>query len=540
MPQIQATVNRRLLSKASRLFTGTLEGRITEILQNARRAGATEVAISNQDGRVNVRDNGRGISDFARLLDLGGSDWQEAFEDSEDPAGVGLFSLAPRELTIRSNGSITTITRGGWTGAPVDVKPDSDPAPGTFLTFEDEPWNRQVVEPLAVFTGMQVSVDGEACVMQSFVGPDAVHLPEFGCRIEVRSGLTGWRRAQGRGSYDWNALVNFHGQQVGFAHHPVDESALRYLVDLTGEPTGIRLLLPARTQVVENETFEQLKQAIELEAYRYIQRRGEHRLPYKQFVRARALGIELPEATPTYSVGLLREDCGPAPVEAPLPEGFPLAKCYRFSPDNHGDREDADLVNAHLLAALGALDEPFVPVAIASRYDGYSWSKLPAIESVDLEVGRTLRSDYVWSGRLTCVESPRVTVRTSDGKTFSSPVCMAKPIPPADGEDWDEDEMLVTPEAQTRLLASHVWYHLGGWSEDGDTYDTQEFQFEQELDRFWAELMGPDERLRRRVLEALLPVQPEWRSVEVESSGQVRIHLADGSTKVIAPAESPA
>ena len=70
MEVIQARVNERLLSKADRLFTGTLDGRIIEILQNARRAGATEVHIINSDGRVTVRDNGQGISaeDQGRLF----------------------------------------------------------------------------------------------------------------------------------------------------------------------------------------------------------------------------------------------------------------------------------------------------------------------------------------------------------------------------------------------------------------------------------------------------------------------------------------
>jgi hypothetical protein len=37
MKTIRAKVNPRLLSKADRLFTGTVDGRIIEILQNARR-----------------------------------------------------------------------------------------------------------------------------------------------------------------------------------------------------------------------------------------------------------------------------------------------------------------------------------------------------------------------------------------------------------------------------------------------------------------------------------------------------------------------
>ena len=105
MERIMAAVNPRLLSKASRLFTGSLDGRITEILQNARRAGATRVEITNQDGWVKIHDNGRGIEDFSRLLDLGGSGWENSFESSEDPAGVGLFSLAPREVAVRSGGA---------------------------------------------------------------------------------------------------------------------------------------------------------------------------------------------------------------------------------------------------------------------------------------------------------------------------------------------------------------------------------------------------------------------------------------------------
>jgi len=97
---IYAKVNPRLLTKADRLFSGTVDGRIIEILQNARRAGATEVRIHNKDGFVTVQDNGSGIDDFQKLLDLGGSGWDEKMEAGEDPAGVGLFSLAPKKFLL--------------------------------------------------------------------------------------------------------------------------------------------------------------------------------------------------------------------------------------------------------------------------------------------------------------------------------------------------------------------------------------------------------------------------------------------------------
>ena len=186
METIRASVNSRLLTKASRLFTGTLAGRIIEILQNARRAGASMVEITNKNGEVTVQDNGQGIADFRKLLDLGGSGWEEAFEQSEDPAGVGLFCLAPRAVCIRSLGGVACIAGDGWTGAPVTIRPAPEPIHGTRLQFQDEPWNLATVEPLAVFTGMDVTVDGQACAKKPFVSEQAAHYPELGCRIEVR------------------------------------------------------------------------------------------------------------------------------------------------------------------------------------------------------------------------------------------------------------------------------------------------------------------------------------------------------------------
>ena len=80
---------------------------------------------------------------------------------------------------------------------------------------------------------------------------------------------------------------------------------------------------------------------------------------------------------PTFSAGLLSGGDSPEPVEVVMPEGFPLAKCYRFDAD-FKDGEESDEVNVHLLAALGTFDAPFVPVSIHGRYDGYSWASCPA------------------------------------------------------------------------------------------------------------------------------------------------------------------
>jgi hypothetical protein len=169
------------------------------------------------------------------------------------------------------------------------------------LVFWDDPWTFEVVERHAVFTGMKVIVDGKECASEPFVSEHASPHPELGCRIEVRerTALSKWHGQWKQNYHADMVLVNFHGQVVPFTYAPVGEY-LQYLVDLTGEPTGIRMMLPARTRPVENEAFGKLKAALEREAYQYIQKRGSHQLKFKEYCRAQELGIELPEAEPGF------------------------------------------------------------------------------------------------------------------------------------------------------------------------------------------------------------------------------------------------
>jgi len=530
MQTIQAKVNTRLLSKADRLFTGTLDGRIIEILQNARRAGATEVNITNKEGTVTVCDNGSGVEDFSALLDLGKSDWNEAMDDAEDPAGVGIFCLAPRRLEICSGHKKVLITEKGWTGEPVPVQKTDAQTRGTTLIFEDEPWEMGTVEMHAVFSGLKVVVDGKQCASEPFVSDDAVHYPELGCRIEVRpcNGLSQWHDGWRHSFYSEEALVNFHGQVVLLTYSPLSER-LRFLVEFTGEPTGIRLMLPARTQLVENEVFEKLKAAMEKEAYRYIQRQDKHKLHFKEYLRARDLGIELSEAEPVFTVGLLTGD-SPEPMEVAMPKDFPLAKCYRLDGNYPGARETDD-ANAHLLAAMGNFKEPFVPVTISRCYDGYSWADLPTIDKVEVTVGKELGSQGIWNELLIAVDSLSIAVHTTDGKAFKSDVSMAVLEHPVKKRTWSSMDIYVTLEARSELNSTDIWYHCGGWNDDGDTWDTQLYCFEEELEQFWAAVIGPAEFLRSKLLEAVRSFQLQWQSITIDANGALSITHTDGSVE---------
>jgi hypothetical protein len=457
----------------------------------------------------------------------------------EDPAGVGIFCLAPREVRIRSGAEEVVIAGNGWTGNPVEVHAVDESIQGTELVFEDMPWLFEIVERHAVFTGLNVTVDDRQCAREPFISSEAAapH-PELGCRIEVRefSALSQWHRDWKHSYYTEDVLVNFHGQVVLWTYTPISEH-LQFLVDLTGEPTGIRLMLPARTCLVENEAFERLKAVLEIEAYRFIQKRGSHKLKFSEYSRAKELGIELPESQPVYQVGLLSDE-PTEPVQVVKPPDLPLEKCYRLASACR-DADDPNEANAHLLSALGKFKSPFVVVDISSIYDGYRWAALPVVKRARVKVGRELARESLGSETLVAVESLQIIAHTSDGKVFCSAVPMAVRRPPrtAKRRSWCTVEVLVTLEARERLDASELWYHLGGYCEDGDTYSTQLADFEDQLNLFWAGILGPGEYVRQRLLECIEDFGIQWKQITVESSGKVWISYKDGSAQMLQPPE---
>lgn len=525
MQTIRATVSPALLQKATRLFTGSEKGRVIEILQNARRAGATKVTITNNaDKSVTVRDNGCGIEDFAMLLALGASGWEETTAVSEDPAGVGVFCLSPNIVTIRSRKQRVTFTPDVWTGAAAaEVQPD-DIDVGTEIVVQDCEWLHDIVEPVAVFSKLEVWVDGAPCASAPFVSERAVHYPELGCKVEIipLDNVNEWHERAGLSRWSRDTLLNFYGQTTRHQCAACLDIGAYVLVEMTGEPTGIRLLLPARTRLVDNEALTQLELVIEQELYKYVLRQGSHTLSFDKYKRAHELGIQLPEARPVYEIGFLEsDDLEPPAIE--VPAGFPLASCYLEGPDTGL----TDMRNAHNLAAYGKLNSPFVPVRIKLAMRGYSWAKLPYVTKVELVFGNELRTDFIGCN-LRCVDKLEVTVHTSDGNVFRADV----PVAYTDVDD-DDGYTLVTLEAE-ELDYTELWYHCGGYtSDDSDSYDTQRDNFIKVIDRFWAELGGLDVYLMQRLFDVLSDVAVNWQDLKLTRSGSMTLTLMDGTVRCV-------
>lgn len=65
---------------------------LSELIQNSRRAGATEIQFSMSDDILTITDNGKGIDNFQKLLTCAESGWSEGTMESENPFGMGWLS----------------------------------------------------------------------------------------------------------------------------------------------------------------------------------------------------------------------------------------------------------------------------------------------------------------------------------------------------------------------------------------------------------------------------------------------------------------
>jgi len=193
------------------------------------------------------------------------------------------------------------------------------------------------------------------------------------------------------------------------------------------------------------------------------------------------------------------------------------------------------------LAALGDLkDKPFVPVTIDSGYKGYSWTKLPKVTKVEVSKGKELLRHLINCGELVCFDKLSITVRTSDSKAFTSDVDMAVIIEESNNRHrWIDEAVCVTKQARNCLSVENIWFHLGGYNDEGDSYDTQLHDFEKELDEFWNELIGPYETVRQQLIKDLYPLYNKWKKVTILEDCSLEILFKDGRMERIKPPVVP-
>ena len=155
---------------------------VTELLQNARRAGASCVVLTYEPNamRLVVRDNGCGIADFQALLTLGESGWSEAVQRTEHPFGLGFLQslYAARSCSVESNGQrIRFDTRAALTGATVGVERGND-ARGTTVTLEEVELPQLEREIARMTRGFPIPVQYNGVFLRCPHAPDALPFVE--------------------------------------------------------------------------------------------------------------------------------------------------------------------------------------------------------------------------------------------------------------------------------------------------------------------------------------------------------------------------
>lgn len=312
---IQAAVDPAAIGKVSRFFDASTGQIVNEMLQNARRAGATKVKVTTpRDNLLRLTDNGRGIGDPRALLAFGRSDWDGETVKAEDPVGMGVFSLARREARIASRPP--AAGQGVADAWEVYLEPDhflglreaaigvcrDAPAPhGTIVEFEmveSSTSASHILSDAARYYPLEVSFNGRDIPREDFL-EKAVRVEEWsGVRIGVfHERRKGWYHCQ----------INFHGHQIDCPLLPI-VTALEDQPDVLDtwwiridviDGAQLELVLPARTQVVQNNFVNELKQACERAIFRTIEALPETpSLGHHTWARAHELGIKLAAAKP--------------------------------------------------------------------------------------------------------------------------------------------------------------------------------------------------------------------------------------------------
>jgi hypothetical protein len=164
--------SKALVSNLRNAFTSKTQF-LSELLQNARRAGATSIKLTTnaEHCSLTIEDNGRGIESFQDLLSIANSGWDEATKASETPYGMGFLAalFAAESVIVKSRGQMATFDTLDAIGfKAIEVRGEPNDNPGTHITLAGlEPglfcrYNSQLNIPRSYLDGFacEVSING--------------------------------------------------------------------------------------------------------------------------------------------------------------------------------------------------------------------------------------------------------------------------------------------------------------------------------------------------------------------------------------------
>lgn len=390
----QIEVSPRMIETASRLFNSTLSDIINELLQNSRRARATRVDINfaqiNKDRWLMFEDDGIGFFHNGLAIALGASGWDKQTLNREDPAGLGLFSLANRGAAIESSNCRVELSPAHFCGKEKFAAEKSDRAIGTKIGFaittkEVESVER-VVKHCAQYYPLPVYFNGEQVEQRDFLEHSLYRRVWQGLEIGVERG----DRVQEINFYGLTIVPNL--PEVKWSGSERDTFGVK--ISVINAP-NLKLVLPARKEVVVDEFFHTLVEECYRTIYLYFATLDTHQLAYKHWQHAAELDVTLPEAKSSLIPYQPRRADGDL-----LEFGF-----EQESIPTNGLILSAELstAQAHTFwRGFTQFDRSYTLYESCTEYQGYSWyDRLPQLTEVsfsfEITGGRFSAVDWVKS-----------------------------------------------------------------------------------------------------------------------------------------------
>lgn len=535
---IHSQVDPAAVTKVTRLFNNTIGDVLCELIQNSRRAGASLIELNvlsiDDEPHLSIVDDGVGIDDPSVVLALGRSGWDSATAKREDPAGMGVFSLAGRDIIIRSRargapiGWAISIPAEAWEdGRPIPVEA-CDRAIGTEIIVPLDPlWASALVgaaRGAACHCPIPVALNGQKLERRDWLHGAKAIFEEDGVRIGVFDDY----RAN-----IYTATIHFHGVTVPGGLPVITEKQRHWsvLVDILDAPE-LQLVLPARKEMVENDALVRLREATRRAIYRHIATLPSHRLGYEAWSEAARLGVTLPEAearlsewgpaTADQHTGITRSevDAGDLIIIEDFDASFEQSAHFALSRDGRFNSRLAD---------------PDDSMAGYQWYDGLS--RITGI-AFEIEQGDTSLT-YAEPGKtgLDTGVVDRLDLILTFGGEQTETIVIPAPIliEYDDGSCWNYDEAIIlftdaqaiTPDDLTELLERTCFSSSD--DRDADSWDTQHDRFLLDAREMATSiLLGEDaaliERLRAILLNRVQWFVPEGRTFEV-SIGRAAIEI---------------
>ncbi len=557
---IRGQISPAILDKVNRLFRNDDAGVWIELLQNARRAGASVVTVeiteSTKQCEIVVTDNGSGIQDFQNLVTLGASDWNPAVVRLEDPAGMGFFALCHSEVEIHSGRRRTTLKPEVFLGrTEAEVIETEEAIAGTQIRFTRAASKAHLVTTLqrvAEFGPIEVCIDGEIVSRHDFL--EGAEHREWIDGVEIGIGAR----------FRWNWSYNddnwsFYGARLRHPFHcpegwlTCDERGRWSTTPLyvrfdVQDTSALKLQLPDRRAIVEDEFFRSFEQKVLTAVYRFLQTQERHALPFRNWKEAQDLGVLLPEAASlltTWHAAPQDEFFEPifeSPETVLLDEVANVLLVEEGIPDPH--------TLEGILAAGGTLGSVLYKEHRA--FQGYAWyDGIPRLANTVVRIDGALHDQWVRAGQIrptrieieASIRNPESRHRTVvlpaliyvDSESINEPVFAVVSNSPWDGADRTQ------PFSVADFL---MWATFSASDDFGecDSWETQREECQADIERMVSEYFGGAKAALLSVLQGTIP----WDAhtyLDQLGINEIRFRRGDGrrmwNVEIMDPASTP-